>query len=177
MDSDNRMMSDVKNPQRAEIDALLNGPGLAFELDGETYYIAAPTGVELDDAARLAKLAYHRHLALPEMADLKNQPSTIEQLNDSIGDGDVKIEPLFANMAEELANDAALLVRDRWLANHLLRNADGERMFDPDDPESVEDYQSVRWQRLKDAARPVIWRMLTIVKTVPFGSAPASESD
>ena len=149
-------------PAREEIDALLNGPGLAFEVDGQTFYIVAPTGEELDEAEFLARLAYERTMALPEMDDLRSEPSNTP--------------PFFKNKAEELANARSVKIRDRWLVAHLLRDADGAPVLDANDADSIAEFESAKWQRVKDAARPIVWKMLGIIRTVPFGWEQESET-
>ena len=150
-------------PAREDIDALLDGPGLAFEVDGVTFYIAAPTGEELDEASFIADLARERTLAMPEARELKDTPSDAPEI--------------FASKADELASRRAAMIRDRWLVARLLRDADGEPLFDPNDEVSAREFQSAKWQRVKDAARPVVWRVLGIIRTVPFGSESGSASD
>lgn len=148
------------------INDLLNGDGLSFEVDGATFYIAQPTTEEYDDATFIQRLAYERAMALPEMEELLDVPAT---------EGAIVS---WQNKADQIASNQALLVRDRWLSIRLICDEDGERMFSPDDAESVTKWDKLP-MRVKETARKMIWSMLAVINSVPFGweqpDAPKSD--
>ena len=166
---------------------LLAGKGLPFDVDGVTFLIRQPTTEEYDDAMMLADLVRASFLASPEMADLKKQPASDDLL--------ALAEELYAKaketesqdekqtlvrqaqelgrrtLADELAGRQASLKRDRWLTARLLCDADGNALFDTTKPDGIDAWEKLPL-RVKEAARPVIWRLLTVIESLPFVSAP-----
>ncbi len=148
------------------INSLLNGDGIPFVVNGETFHISQPTTEEYDQASFMQRLAYEKTMALPEMDELLDVPASESAIVS------------WQNKADQIASNQALLVRDRWLSIRLICDAVGERMFLPDDAESV-----TKWDKLpmgvKNEARRAIWSMLAVINSVPFGwehnDAPKSD--
>jgi hypothetical protein len=160
-------------------DALANKP-VAFDVivpvlqpDGSLvreircFYLAWPTTAQYDDAQMLYEVAERAYLASGLLADLRDVPAPeIQGINASAGTVD---------QATLLARVYAALRRDRWLVSQLLCDEHGKRLFDTATPEGL-----AAWERLplavKEGARPVLWRMLEIVRDLPFVSATPSAS-
>ena len=77
-------------------------------------------------------------------------------------------------LADEIANERAILARDRWLTIHLLCDEHGRQLFDPDNVQSVAAWEKVPI-RVKDAARPLVWEVLRLVVDAPFDWAMLPE--
>lgn len=180
------------DPKLSEI---LAANSLPFTVDGRVYRIRPPTTEEYDDAVAVQAMVYRRWLSQPEVQDLASRPPSaehrrvfeelikeVEEQLDALPDDDLGRRRVLSlrlrrlrqelqdrTLAEEIAVERATLARDRWLCARLLCDEDGEPLLDP----ASEDF-ALQWERLpmevKDAARPVIWRMLAQVATAPFGS-------
>lgn len=167
---------------------------LPFEVNHKTFYIRQPLPEEYDDADSLKTLIYQRTLKeefTQEVANvpcsdaermlyqtvLKNVQDRFDNLN---GDADPALKDQLAaelvrlqaeidsrTLAEEYASDKANLSRDRWLTMRLLCDDQGKPVFNL----RAKDFQA-RWANfpmpVKDAARPVIWRALALVREAPF---------
>lgn len=128
------------------------------------YYLAWPTTAQYDDAQMLYEVTERAYLASGLLQDLRNVPaSEIQHLNANL------------DQATLLARVYAALKRDRWLVAQLLCDEQGRRLCDTSTPEGLQ-----AWERLplavKDAARPVLWRMLDVIRDLPFVSAPPNGS-
>jgi len=188
----------IPDPKLSEI---LAGKSIPFTVDGKVYRIRPPTTEEYDDAIMVQSMVYRRWMSQPEVQGLANQPPSTahrqifeeliqeleEQLEalpeDELGRRRVlslrlrrlRQELHDRNLAEEVAVERATLARDRWLCARLLCDENGDPVFDTTSEEFA-----VAWEQLpmgvKDAARPVIWRVLAQVATTPFGSERPPES-
>lgn len=171
---------------------IANGTPLQFEADGKTFQLRQPRTEEYDDALALEGLVRRRMLAMPELQPLKDKPCsdmermTIERLIEMATAELDEAEPgsLHATtlgerlglyhrlldsrtLADEIANERAILARDRWLTIHLLCDEHGRQLFDPDNVQSVAAWEKVPI-RVKDAARPLVWEVLRLVVDAPF---------
>lgn len=163
---------------------LLLGKGLPFEVDGVQFYLRQPTTEEYDDAMMLADLVRTSFLASPEMVELRRQPASDEllalvgELREKAKKAATQEEKIQLirqaeelgkrTLADELAGRQASLKRDRYLTARLLCDADGKALCDTTTPEGVEAWERVPL-RVKEAARPVIWKMITVMESLPFG--------
>ena len=166
-----------------------------FEIDGEKFQIRQPTTEEYDEALSLQRVVYRRTLAQPHIKALADIPCTDDER--SIYQGMLNnLEAEFAGLeesakkrdlareiarlqeelddrtlAEETASERAVLARDRWLCARLLCGADGAAVLPPTTTPDA----APAWERLplavKDAARPAIWYVLTLVREAPFSWA------
>lgn len=130
------------------------------------YYLAWPTTAQYDDAQMLYEVAERAYLASDLLRDLRGAPAPeLQHLNLN---ADI-------DQATLLARVYAALRRDRWLVAQLLCDEQGRRLCDTSTPEGLQ-----AWERLplavKDAARPVLWRMLDVIRDLPFVSAPPNGS-
>lgn len=176
--------------------AALDSQGVPFAVAGETFYIRPPTTEEYDDATTIVSVVKQRFLASAEAASLGDAPcsasehriieSYIQQTATRLADTepDTPRAKLYADRlkhwrqaltertaAQEIADDRALLARDRWLCGRLLTDGQGKPVCGtPGTPEFA-----ARWERLplaiKDAARGAIWQALTLVEEAPFSWA------
>lgn len=143
-------------PFEAEVFVYHNG-----ELIGEkrTFYLAWPTTEEYDNAFLLYELS----------KQVFASSSLLEELADDM----VDIDGQTWKRRDLVINWQAMLRRDRWLTAQLLCDEKGRRLFDMTTAEGER-----AWERLpmsvKEAARPVLWEMLTTIHQIPFVSAPPS---
>jgi len=170
---------------------IMEGKGVPFWVDDHQFFIRPPTTEEYDQALLIQDLAHARAMSQPEIQAVKGMPMSdgerqVMEARIAIAERafeaaeDKRVKDMIAERlallrrqmeirtrADELADRYAVLKRDRWLTLHLLCNADGKQMFDPDNPEDLE-----RWERLpmrvKDEARPAIWEVLSAVRNAPF---------
>lgn len=167
---------------------------LSFEVNKKTFCIRQPLPDEYDDADALKTLTYNRTLAqdyVKDVADLpcsegermlfqlvqKNtqdkfdaldehaDPTLKDQLVTEIARLQGEVES--RTLAQEFASDKATLTRDRWLTIRLLCDDQGKTIFDVHDKDFVAKWANFNLQ-VKDAARPVIWRALSLVREAPF---------
>lgn len=178
---------------------IANGTPLQFEADGKVFQFRQPRTEEYDDALALEGLVRRRVMAMPELQSLKEKPCsdmermTIERLIEMATAELDEAEPgslhattlgerlglyrrLLDNrtLADEIANERAILARDRWLTIHLLCDEHGRQLFDPDDVQSMAAWEKVPI-RIKDAARPLVWEVLRLVVDAPFDWAMLPE--
>lgn len=170
--------------------------GQPLPVPGTDLLLRWPTPEEYDDAAFMETMHRKKLLADPLLEDLKQQPCSenervlYEGLIRAMEEGvkqsdDPEQRQLFIDrlaglrrilenrtLADELASDRAILVRDRWLTQKLLCNADGSPYFSPSlaEAERLERWR-VLAQKVKDSARPVLWRMIMAIENAPFVSA------
>jgi len=166
---------------------------LDFEIDGKKFFVRQPSPEEYDDADALKTLTYNRTLEQDYVKDVADMPcstgeralfqmvleTTQEKFEHANGDDQMLKDSLSAEivrlqgeietrtLAQEFASDKATLTRDRWLTMRLLCNDTGKAVFNV----RAKDFET-QWTKfpikVKDAARPVIWRALTLVREAPF---------
>lgn len=150
----------------------------------KTFYIRQPTTAEYDDAQMLYEQTDLVYRGSPLGQGLKGLPvEELQALADSITDPKQAKELRTMTADVYLARLDARLRRDRFLAVRLLCDENGP-LFDGDTPEGIAAWDALP-MAVKEAARPVIWRMLEVVNQLPFGwerlrkpaSASASGSD
>lgn len=185
-------MADQADDERASLVDVLDGKAVPFSVDGTTFLIRQPTTDEYDECIALQNLTIRRIMALPEIQDLRRVPcSDAERLTyeamihaadmrfkeaeegslekDTIAEQIVRLQRTLDNrtLADETASERGVLARDRWLTMRLICDEDGKPLFDTTKP-SVAD----AWERLplrvKEAARPAVWRVLGMVRDAPF---------
>lgn len=151
----------------------------------KTFYIRQPTTVEYDDAQMLYEQTDLVYRGSPLGQGVKGLP--VEELR---AVADILTDPKQARELRAVTADVYLarldarLRRDRFLAVRLLCDENGRPMFDGDTPDGIAAWDALP-MAVKEAARPVIWRMLEVVNQLPFGwerlrkpaSASASASD
>jgi hypothetical protein len=171
---------------------IMAGKGVPFVVDGKTLHIRQPTTEEYDDALWIQGVARRRALARPDIAALKGMPisdaerdlfermiAAAEAAFEVAEEGSPQKKAMAERaaalrrvletrtLADEVAEERAILERDRFLALRLICDENGEQMFDPNKPED-----RARWERapmrLKDAARRAIWEMLQAIESLPF---------
>lgn len=171
---------------------IMDGKGVPFVVGDRTLYIRQPTTEEYDDALWVQGVARRRALAQPDVAALKGTPisdaerelfermiAAAEEAFAIAEEGSPQKKAMAERaaalrrvletrtMADEVAEERAILARDRFLALRLICDESGKQMFDPN---KLEDRQ--RWERapirLKDAARRAIWEMLQVIESIPF---------
>lgn len=196
-----RQRTDTTAPPRAvdwaALADMLAGKGLPFDVPmlavneaGEVaptvkrFYIRQPTTAEYDDAQMLYEQTerVYRGSALGQGA--KGIP-----IPEALAVAEITTDPKQAKELRGLTADVYLarldarLRRDRFLTARLLCDDNGP-LFDVDTPEGIAAWDALPLT-VKDAARPVVGRMLEAVNTLPFGwerlrkpaSASASGSD
>lgn len=197
-----RVRTDTTAPPRAidwtALADMLAGKGFRFDVamlvvddagqvkpGVKTFYIRQPTTVEYDDAQMLYDQTDLVYRASPLGQGVKGL--LIEELRaaaDALSDPKQARELRAMTADVMLARLDARLRRDRFLSVRLLCDESGRQMFDGDTPEGIAAWDALP-MAVKEAARPVIWRMLEVVKQLPFGwerlrkpaSASASASD
>ncbi len=171
---------------------VIEGRGVPFVVDGRVFLIRQPTTEEYDDATWVQNITRRRALTMPEVAALKDQPisdaerelfermiASAEEAFAVAEEGSPQKRALAERvaalrrvletrtLADEVAEERAILARDRYLALRLICDETGKQLFDPNDPQS-----RARWERaptrLKDAARRAIWEMLQAIEALPF---------
>jgi hypothetical protein len=184
--SDSPILTDVIG------NALLN-----FTVSARTYYIRQPSPEEYDDAMSLQAFTYRKTLAQPHVKDVADMPCSDgerELFERMITDSQTRFDAadpeadaaLKASLAEEIASlqnqlegrtlaqetasDRAALARDRWLCMRLLCDANGKSVFDTSSKSLATAWAKLS-MKVKDEARPTIWRVLAMVREVPFESA------
>lgn len=164
---------------------------LAFEVNGRRWHIRQPLPEEYDDAMSLQTMTYRRVLQQPHVVAVQDIPCSegerrllkgmienLEKRFNEMEDGALKedlaqelarlqVDLNQRTLAQETASDRAALARDRWLCMRLLCDEQGKPVFNTAAP----DFEK-KWSRLpigiKDAARPSIWEVLTLVREAPF---------
>lgn len=178
------------------VQALESGLGESFEADGALYWIDQPTTEEYDDAMAIEQMVMAHWRGQPEMAALAEQPvsdgerslyrSLIEDANRRASEarpgsatqqaaqeeaGRLQRTLAERSLADEVAGRRALLARDRYLCQRLLCDADGQRLLDWRTPGGARQ-SAAAWERIslrvKNAARPAIWRVIAGVRAAPF---------
>lgn len=184
----------------AELSDILLGPGLPFDVDGKTFYVRAPSPEEYDDAMSLQAAVRKRALATPEIAAMRELPASDEaarMIKEALADteqeladseDEAKNEVLRRrldglrevsnkrNLADEVAEERAILARDRWLTLRLLSDENGKPIVAPG--KVTRDSWALLPLQVRNAARPAIWVILGMINDLPFGWAqpPASKS-
>ena len=149
----------------------------------KTFYIRQPTTVEYDDAQMLYEQTDLIYRGSPLGQGVKGMPvEELRVLADALTDQKQARELRALTADVYLARRDARLRRDRFLAVRLLCDENGRPMFDGDTPDGIAAWDALP-MAVKEAARPVIWRMLEVVNQLPFGwerlrkPASASASD
>lgn len=167
---------------------------IPFEVEGQKFFVRQPTPDEYDDGEALKTLTYNKVIQQDYVQEVANLPCSqgekalfqlvlkdTKERFDRLGDAEnaflkeqlaremARLESDIASrtLAEEYASDKATLVRDRWLTMRLLCREDGRPVFNL----LAKDF-ATRWAllsvKIKDAARPAIWRALQLVREAPF---------
>lgn len=185
-----------KSPQTDEdttrLVDVMDGKGVPFSVDGAAFLIRQPTTEEYDDALALQNLVIRRTLAQPEIKELRDVPcSDAERLTyeamiaaanirfheaedgslekDALAEQITRLQRTMESrtLADETASERGVLARDRWLTMRLICDEDGKPLFDTTDPKVGD-----AWERLpmkvKNEARPAVWRVLGMVRDAPF---------
>lgn len=167
--------------------------GIPVKVPGSSFSLRWPEPEEYDDAAHIEKTMRRRLLATDEYKEMKDTPCSDQQraeLELMIEAAKIGFETavsedakeMYASrlaayqrvletftLADELAGDRAMTARDRWLTQRLLVDKDGAPHFGPDlDEKGFRERWRKLPQRVKDNARPVIWRIMSAVESAPF---------
>ena len=166
----------------ASIAELLAGAGFPFDVsllevqaDGtvqavvKRFYIRQPTTAEFDDADSLYSQTERAYRRSELVQELRGQPVEEAQALAAITDDKREAARLLALTADVfIARTEAALKRDRWLTARLLCDEDGKQLADTTTPAGIAAWDAIPIP-IKDAARPVIWRMLETVRQLPLG--------
>jgi len=143
------------------------------------FYIRQPTTAEYDDAQMLYEQTERVYRGSALGLGAKGIP-----VAEALAEAEHTVDPKYAKELRALTADVYLarldarLRRDRFLTARLLCDEAGP-LFDVDTPEGVAAWDALPLT-VKDAARPVVWRMLEAMNTLPFGwerlRKPASAS-
>ena len=164
---------------------------IKFDISGHKLSVRQPTAVEYD-LALLTEQRKRAEFSLDEnfskFASAPCSPAEREMLTrlhemsiedaNNLDDADAKREALERaesykraienrTMADELASDSAVLARDYFLAIRLLCTEDGEQIFDPQDAESVKDFDQI-WVLHRESIRPRIWEAIRLIAEAPL---------
>lgn len=184
-------MTDQAGDQPTLVD-VMDGKGVPFYVDGTPFLIRQPTTEEYDDAIALQNLVIRRTLALPDVKALASVPcSDAERLTyeamiaaaemrfKEAEEGSVERDALAEQinrlqrtierrtLADETASERGVLARDRWLTMRLLCDEHGKPAFNTLDPNVGEAWERLP-MRVKNEARPAVWRVLGMVRDAPF---------
>lgn len=175
----------------AELSDILLGPGLPFDVDGKTFYVRAPSPEEYDDAMSLQAAVRKRALATPEIAVMRELPASdeaarmikeaIAETEQEIADTDdeektgvlkrrldgLREVSAKRNLADEVAEERAILARDRWLTLRLLCDENSKPVVPPG--KVTRDSWALLPLQVRNAARPAIWIVLGMINDLPFG--------
>lgn len=185
-------MTNQADDERASLVDVLDGKAVPFSVDGTTFLIRQPTTEEYDDAIALQNLVIRKTLALPEVRALKDVPcSDAERLTyeamiaaadmrfheaedgslekDALAEQIARLQRTIANrtLADETASERGVLARDRWLTMRLLCDEHGKPLFDTASPHVGAAWEALP-MRIKNEARPAVWRVLGMVRDAPF---------
>lgn len=178
----------------------LQGEPVWFDVDGVRWGIRHPSTEEYDDAVNIQNIVRRRVLLAPEVQELRGQPcsdderETFEALIRATQDrikglahGSLEQRNLLARLArlqkmlaertlaDEIADERALVARDRYLTMRLLVDEHGQQVFDIYDPKV-----KMAWDRfpmkVKNAARSAVWLVMQIIENIPLASAPPPKS-
>lgn len=166
----------------ASIAELLAGAGFPFDVSllevqdsgliiptVKRYYIRQPTTAEFDDADSLYNQLERAYRRSELVQELRGQPVEEAQALASITTDKREAARLLALTADVfVARTEAALKRDRWLTARLLCDEDGNQLADTTTPAGIAAWDAIPIP-IKDAARPVIWRMLETVRQLPLG--------
>lgn len=181
----------TENPEKVTLTDALGNSMLTFRSEGRNWSIRQPLPEEYDDAMSLQTMTYRKVLQQPHVQAVANMPcsegerallegmiSLTERRFREAEDGPQKDDLAqelarlqndltSRTLAQETASDRAALTRDRWLCMRLLCDENGKAIFDT----SATDFEE-KWNKfpikIKDDARPAIWRALTLVREAPF---------
>ncbi len=197
------MTADTLDELEQEADALtsaLAGEPVWFTVDGTRWGIRHPSTEEYDDAINIQNIARRRALAAPEAQDVRGLPcspderdmfetllrATQERLK-GVPHGSLEQRNLLARLArlqkmvaertlaDELADERALVARDRYLTLRLLVDAAGAQVFDVYDPAVKRAWEKFS-MKVKNAARSAVWLVMQVIENIPFASEPPAKS-
>jgi len=188
-------MQIIKIDEPITMQAIEDGFIVHFSYADKDFYLRPPNTAELDDANTTLRLARAKFVDRyaddlidipPSDADIKaleRALTTAEERFADAEDGSVaklrasyQVASLQRNLEDrtqldEQADEVALLARDRELAFVMFCNDKGNSLFIARLEDTVK-----RWHqlsiRVKDRARPGIWRVLEALDNVPFASDP-----
>lgn len=169
---------------------IIAGRGMSFDYGGRTYYVRPPTVLEADQGEYLEKLATSSAYAMPDVKALQAMPvsddyasmvkGAVAEMRKRLVKADKderdaikrRINELQRrNRADELAEDWGRNARDRYLVMACLQDKDGKQVF-----ETEADMTQPGARGLMNAAKPVLWAVMAVANSVPFGWEPEQES-
>lgn len=179
----------------------LQGEPIWFDVDSVRWGIRHPSTEEYDDAVNIQNIMRRRTLLAPEAQELRGQPcspderETFEALIRATQDrlkglahGSLEQRHLLARLgrlqkmlaertlADEIADERALVARDRYLTLRLLVDAAGEQVFDVYDPAVKRAWDKFP-MKVKNAARSAVWLVMQVIENIPLASAPPPKSN
>lgn len=188
-------MQIIKIDEAITMQAIEDGFVVHFSYADRDFYLRPPDTAELDDANTTLRLARAKFVAryADDLAEIPASEADIAALNkalvqaekrfDDAEDGSVaklrasyQVASLQRNLEDrtqldEQADEVALLARDRELVFVMSCDEKGKSLFRAGSPKTVK-----RWHqltiRVKDRARPGVWRILEALDNVPFASEP-----
>ena len=171
---------------------MLDGHGLSFEIGGKTFWVRPPTPEEYDDALHLQSVVRKRILAAPEIVELRSLPASAEgqeTLLGALADTEQALQEVESDnperemltrrlaalrrlqetrtLADEVADERAILARDRWLTLRLLTDDAGQPVVLP--TKVSKDSWAILPLQVRNGARPLIWALLRMIEELPFG--------
>lgn len=184
----------MTDEQRDQMTDALEGKGTPFDVDGASFLIRPPTTEEYDDAEALARLVRQRTLRLPFVAEVSGEPCSDQEraiyqgmidaaeerfrlaedgsaVKDALARRitDLQRQMERRTLADELADERAILARDRWLCMRLLCDDAGRQVIPLTGKQA--DIEAA-WEevplKVKNQARPAIWAEIRKVREAPF---------
>lgn len=175
---------------------VMDGAGIWIDYQGHRLQIRQPTTEEYDEALWLQTVKRRQVLANPEVAALKELPisegerilfdalisaaeqqfegmkgdnsSGADMLRDRLARRVANLRTLLEKrtLADEVAEERAVVVRDRWLTYRLLCDESGRALY----PHGEKDGARAPVELL-DLARDAVWRMIQVIENIPFSLA------
>ena len=177
-----------------DVSRVLKKTPFPFEADGKTYQIRQLRTEEFDEAEFLARVARLRASRRSEVIEFKGEPCSIEaramfefeiqrleeMFRNVDPDDELRRQAITARLAsirrrqdtytleEELTDEYASVVRDRFLCSVLLCDSAGRQIIgDPSTDEGLQQWEDLP-MTVKEASRPAIWRALKLIEEIPF---------
>lgn len=194
------MQSQVWDALFGSSQQVMGGEPLSFEMDGVKYAIRQMSTEEYDDAFHLQSMVHKRLLQMPEISELRSLPCSSEETEvlralaerleqqiadlpdagpqrESLRDRLFYVQKIMRNrtLADEIAQERAILARDRFLTMHLLLDSEGSPYFDLHASDLKQRWEQLS-MRVKNAARPIIWVAIQIVESAPLSGQPRASS-
>jgi hypothetical protein len=183
--------SQQNEPTSSGLTAIVNGDAIPVTVGTRELWIRPPTPEEYDECRFEESVARSVAMLHPSVRKMANQPpsETFSAVVESLVDDATKeletapdsqkesiqmrIRALKLNRdtktrASELADERAGVRRDRWLALHLLIDADGEQVFDLEKGEEDPAWQKFCKSPAREAVRPAIWQQLERADNAPL---------